>query len=61
MNKEEAYKLSKELWELSEHEEENKERMLEIARILVDFYMPNKKQNANDELWEMLKGDRVQT
>lgn len=55
MNKEEAYKLSEELWELSEHEEENKERMLEIARILVDFYIPNKKQNANDELWEVLK------
>ena len=55
MDKEKIQQLHNELNELSENEEKNKERMLEIARILVDFYMPNKKQNANDELWEMLK------
>ena len=39
MTKEEAYKLSEELWELSEFEEQNKERMKEIAHILVSYYM----------------------
>lgn len=39
MNKEEADRLSKELWELSEHEKQNKERMLEIAKVLVAYYM----------------------
>ena len=39
MTKEEAYKLSEELWELSEFEEQNKERMKEIAHILVTYYM----------------------
>lgn len=39
MTREEAYKLSEELWELSEFEEQNKERMKEIAHILVTYYM----------------------
>lgn len=39
MDKEEAEKLSEELWELSEFEEKNKERMKEIAHILVSYYM----------------------
>ena len=39
MTKEEAYKLSEELWELSEFEEQNKERMKKIAHILVSYYM----------------------
>lgn len=34
--------LSEELWELSEHEEQNMERMKEIAHILVQHYLhPN--------------------
>ena len=44
MDKEEADKLSKELWELSEHEKQNKERMLEIAKVLVAYYMWWKKK-----------------
>ena len=39
MDKAEADRLSKELWELSEHEKQNKERMLEIAKVLVAYYM----------------------
>ena len=35
----EVARLSQELWKLSEFEEQNKERMLEIARVLVDHYM----------------------
>lgn len=34
--------LSEELWELSEHEEQNMKRMKEIAHILVQHYLhPN--------------------
>lgn len=39
MTKEEVGKLSEELWELSEFEEQNKERMKEIAHVLVTYYM----------------------
>ena len=39
MDKEEVRKLSKELWELSENEEKNIQRMKEIAHILVTYYM----------------------
>jgi hypothetical protein len=39
MDKEEVIRLSKELWELSENEEKNMERMKEIAHILTDYYM----------------------
>lgn len=39
MDKEEVRKLSEELWELSENEKQNKERMLEIAKVLVAYYM----------------------
>lgn len=39
---EEIRQLHNELNELSENEEKNKERMLEIAKILVDFYIPNR-------------------
>jgi hypothetical protein len=42
MDKEEIQQLHKELNELSENEEKNKERMLEIARVLVQIYLPNK-------------------
>ena len=44
MDKTEADRLSKELWELSEHEKQNKERMLEIAKVLVAYYMWWKKK-----------------
>jgi hypothetical protein len=43
MEKSEVDKLIEELNDLSEFEEQNKERMREIAHILCDFYMPNKK------------------
>jgi len=39
MDKEEAERLSEELWELSEFEEQNIERMKEIAHVLVAYYM----------------------
>lgn len=44
MDKEEVRKLSEELGELSENEEKNKERMLEIAKVLVAYYMWWKKK-----------------
>lgn len=43
MEKQEIDKLVKELNELSEFEEQNKARMLEIAKILVAHYMWKKK------------------
>ena len=39
MDKEKIDSLIYELNELSEHEKQNKERMKEIAHILVDYYM----------------------
>ena len=48
MEKNQIEQLQLELNELSEDEKQNLERMKEIARILVDFYMPNKNKNAND-------------
>ena len=55
MDKEEADRLSEELWELSENEQQNIERIKEIAHVLVAYYMwkdkeplnPNIKQNEN--------------
>jgi hypothetical protein len=44
MDKEKIQQLHKELNELSENEEKNKKRMLEIARVLVQIYLPNKDQ-----------------
>jgi hypothetical protein len=44
---EEIWKLHNELNELSENEIQNKERMLEISKILVDFYIPNR--NKKDD------------
>ena len=43
---EEIDKLIKEINELSEFEEQNKERMKEIAHVLVNFYIPNKNKNG---------------
>ena len=46
MTKEEVDKLSEELWELSENEKKNIERMKEIAKVLVAYYMWWKPWNA---------------
>lgn len=48
MDKEEADRLSEELWELSEFEQQNFERMKEIAHVLVAYYMWWKQNNAWD-------------
>ena len=51
MDKEEADRLSEELWELSEDVDKNIERMKEIAKILTQYYLdqwnknPPKSQN----------------
>jgi hypothetical protein len=46
MDKEEADRLSKKLWELSEDIDKNIERMKEIAHVLVTYYMPWKWENV---------------
>lgn len=48
MEKNQIDELIKELNELSEFEEQNKARMKEIAKILCDFYMPNRKKEWNN-------------
>ena len=64
MDKEEIQQLHKELNELSENEEKNKKRMLEIARVLVQIYLPNHKnmeEDKRDDLQdslEILKADK---
>lgn len=59
MEKQEIDKLVEELNDLSEFEEQNMERMREIATILVDFYMPNRKKKclAEDDERESKKED----
>jgi hypothetical protein len=47
MDKEKIQQLHNELNELSENEEKNKERMLEIARVLVQIYLPNRSKNED--------------
>lgn len=47
----EVQRLSSELGRLSEFEEQNKERMLEIARVLVDHYMHRDSQDQTDKHW----------
>ena len=42
-------KLSKELWELSENVDKNKERMLEIAKVLVAYYMWDKEEKDKEK------------
>ena len=54
MTKEEADKLSEELWELSENEEQNIDRMKQIAKILTDFYLNNNK-DGKDGMWTLQK------
>lgn len=46
MDKKEVDKLIKELNDLSEFEAQNKERMVEIAKVLVAYYMWWKKPKA---------------
>lgn len=59
MDKSEIETLIEELNNLSEFEKQNLARMKEIARILVDFYMPNKNKNGeNYGMWEMLKNNK---
>ena len=53
MTKEEVNKLHEELNELSAFEEWNLERMVEIAKILKDFYMP--KKNKTWDAWDAEK------
>lgn len=48
MEKQEIDKLIKELNDLSEFEEQNMNRMREIAHILCDFYMPNRNKRWNN-------------
>lgn len=58
MTKEEVMKLHEELNELSAFEEWNLERMVEIAKILKDFYMPNKNKNGwNGTLHKLWQAD----
>lgn len=52
--KEEADKLSEELWELSENEEKNIDRMKQIAKILTNFYLDNNK-DGKDGMWALQK------
>lgn len=46
MTKEEAMELSEELWELSEDEEKNIDRMKEIAHVLTNYYL-----HKDEEWW----------
>lgn len=53
----EVQALSEELWELSEHEEQNMKRMKEIAHILVQHYLyPNYNK---DGMQEMMRKEEV--
>ena len=60
--KEEYKSLVEELNNLSTNFEKNKERMVEIAKILLTehyWYLPrNKNKNGNDEMWEMSERDK---
>lgn len=60
--KEEYKSLVEELDELSTDFEKNKERMVEIAKILLTDhykYLPrNKNKNGDDEMWKMSEGDK---
>ena len=60
--KEEYKSLVDELNELSTDFEKNKERMVEIAKILLTDhykYLPrNKNKNGNDEMWKMSERDK---
>ena len=50
--KEEAMELSEELWELSENEEQNMDRMKEIAKILTQYFLDQWNKNPpKSENW----------
>lgn len=52
MTKEEAMELSEELWELSENEEKNIDRMKEIAKILTQYFLDQWNKNPpKSENW----------
>lgn len=53
MDKEEADRLSEELWELSEDVDKNIERMKEIAHVLVTYYMPWKSVKDAEEKYNI--------
>ena len=57
MDKEEADRLSEELWELSENEQQNIERMKEIAHVLVAYYMWWKQNNVWDAEKKSVEND----
>lgn len=60
--KEEYKTLVEELNNLSTNFEKNKDRMVEIAKILLTDhykYLPrNKNKNGNDEMWKMSERDK---
>ena len=60
--KSEYNKLVEELNQLSDNFEKNKDRMVEIAKILLTDhykYLPrNKNKNGNDEMWKMSERDK---
>ncbi len=60
--KEEYKSLVEELNKLSEDFPATKDRMVEIAKILLTDhygYLPlNKNKNGNDEMWKMSEGDK---
>ena len=59
MKKSEIETLIQELNNLSECEKQNIARMKEIAKVLVDFYMPNKNKNGwNGTLHKLWQADR---
>lgn len=57
MERKEVDKLINRLNKLSDNPTKNLNKMREIARILVDFYMPNKNTHGNDGMWKLLKDD----
>jgi len=57
MEEREKDRLVRKLNRLSENPKKNLNKMKEIARILVEFYMPNQNTHGNDGMWNMLKED----
>lgn len=57
MERKEVDRLINRLNKLSDNPKKNLNKMKEIARILVEFYMPNQNTHGNDGMWNMLKED----
>ena len=57
MERKEVDRLINRLNKLSDNPTKNLNKMKEIARVLVDFYMPNKNTNGNDGMRKLLKDD----